>query len=104
MRRVQSALTTVYDPATPNVDLFNMGMIYAIDIDDNGVVKIDLAFSSPGHPGNLTLPRQVRDTIKELDGSVDCKVTIVDDPPWSMDRVSEYERIHLSVVGDGGRT
>lgn len=98
-RRVQNALTTVYDPATPKIDLFNMGMIYAIDVADDGLVTIELAFSSPGHPGNLELPARVADTVRELDGVSDCKVKIVSDPPWGLERVSDYARIHLSVVG-----
>jgi metal-sulfur cluster biosynthetic enzyme len=99
-RRVQSAMTTIYDPATPNIDLFNMGMIYSIEVDDRNVAHIDLAFSSPGHPGNLGLPQQVADTVKELEGINDCKVNVVAEPRWTMDRVSEYARIHMSVVGN----
>ncbi len=99
VRRVQSALTTVFDPATPRIDVFNMGMIYDIRVDDTQGVEIDLAFSSPGHPGNLTLPQQIRDTVRELDGIESCRVRIVEDPPWSLDRVSDHARIHMSVVG-----
>jgi metal-sulfur cluster biosynthetic enzyme len=98
-RRVQSALTTIFDPATPKIDLFNMGMIYGIEVGDDGQVLIRLAFSSPGHPGNLELPKQVADTVRELEGVADCKVQVVSDPPWSLDRVSEYARIHMTVVG-----
>lgn len=101
-RKVLSALTTVYDPATPHIDLFNMGMIYAVVVNEEGEVQIDLAFSSPGHPGNLELPRSVADTVRELEGVRDCRVRIVSDPPWTLDRVSDYARIHLSVVGEQG--
>lgn len=99
VRQVQSAMTTLYDPATPHIDLFNMGMIYAIDIGEAGQVQIDLAFSSPGHPGNLELPKRIRDTVRELSGVGDCRVRVVSDPPWTLDRVSDYARINLSVVG-----
>ncbi len=98
-RRVQSALTTIYDPATPHIDLFNMGMVYKVVIEDGSRVRIDLAFSSPGHPGNLLLPKQVADAIRELDGVSDCKVKIVTDPPWTLDRVSDHARVNMSVVG-----
>ena len=97
-RRIHSALTTIYDPATPHIDLFNMGMIYRVVV-DAGKVQIDLAFSSPGHPGNLLLPKQVADAIRELDGVAECKVTIVNDPPWTLDRVSDHARVNMSVVG-----
>lgn len=98
-RRVQNAMTTVFDPATPNIDLFNMGMIYGIEVADDGEVLVQLAFSSPGHPGNLALPGQVADTVRELEGVTSCRVKVVSDPPWSLDRVSEYARIHMTVVG-----
>jgi metal-sulfur cluster biosynthetic enzyme len=101
-RRAYNALTTVFDPAMPRIDLFNMGMIYDIAVADDGQVTVDLAFSSPGHPGNLDLPRQVADTLRELDGVSDCRVNIVSDPPWTLDRVSDYARIHMTVVGDSG--
>jgi metal-sulfur cluster biosynthetic enzyme len=100
-RRVWGALTSIPDPATPNVDLMNMGMIYQVEIGERGEVRIDLAFSSPGHPGNLDLPKRVADTIRELDGITDCRVRVVSDPPWTLDRVSDYARVNLSVVGDG---
>jgi metal-sulfur cluster biosynthetic enzyme len=98
-RRVQNAMTTIFDPATPKIDLFNMGMIYGIDVGDDGQVLVRLAFSSPGHPGNLELPKLVADTVRELEGVTDCRVKVVNDPPWSLDRVSEYARIHMTVVG-----
>ena len=97
-RRIQSALTTIYDPATPHIDLFNMGMVYRVAV-DHGKVQIDLAFSSPGHPGNLLLPKHVADAIRELDGVIECKVKIVNDPPWTLDRVSDHARVNMSVVG-----
>jgi metal-sulfur cluster biosynthetic enzyme len=93
------AMTTVMDPATPRIDLFNMGMIYAIRVDTEHHVTLDLAFSSPGLPGNLALPKRVADTVREIQAVSGCTVKIVDDPPWSLDRVTDYARIHLSVVG-----
>lgn len=99
-RKVTSALTTIYDPATPHVDLFNMGMIYAVEVSDDGVAHVDLAFSSPDHPGNLELPQRVAETVRELQGVSDCRVRVVHEPAWTMDRVSDYARIQLSVVGN----
>ncbi len=99
VRKVQSAMTTITDPATPGIDLFNMGMIYDIRVSGENRVTVDMAFSSPGLPGNLELPKQVADTVREIDGITDCTVNIVQEPPWSLDRVTDYARIHLSVVG-----
>lgn len=97
-RRIQGALTTIYDPATPNIDLFNMGMIYDIRIELPGSVEIDMVYSSPGHPGNIGLSMLVQSTVNELDGVDSCKVHVVTDPPWSLDRVSDHARINMSVV------
>ena len=99
-RRIQTALTTIFDPATPHIDLFNMGMIYAVHVDDQHQVVIELAYSSPGHPGNIGLPQQVEGTVTELEGVTSCKVEIVTDPPWTLDRVSDHARINMSVVGE----
>jgi metal-sulfur cluster biosynthetic enzyme len=97
-RRIQNALTTIYDPATPNIDLYNMGMIYQVRIELPGSIEIDLAYSSPGHPGNIGLLQQVESTIRELEGVKHCKVNVVTDPPWTLDRVSDHARINMSVV------
>lgn len=97
-RQIQNAMTTIYDPATPNIDLFNMGMIYDIRIQLPGSVEIDMAYSSPGHPGNIGLTSRVKTTVEELDVVSDCKVNIISDPPWTLDRVSEHARINMSVV------
>jgi metal-sulfur cluster biosynthetic enzyme len=97
-RRIQSALTTIFDPATPNIDLFNMGMIYDIRIELPGTVELDLAYSSPTHPGNAGLVEEVESTISELDGIEVCKVNVVTDPPWTLDRVSDHARVNMSLV------
>lgn len=97
-RRIQNAMTTIYDPATPNIDLFNMGMIYEIRVTLPDSVEIDLAYSSPGHPGNIGLIELIESTVTELEEVASCRVNVVTDPPWSMDRVSEHARINMSVV------
>ena len=97
-RRIQSALTTVYDPATPNIDLFNMGMVYEIRIELPATVEIDLAYSSPDHPGNTGLRETVESMIGELDGIEHCRVNIITEPPWTLDRVSDYARLNMGVV------
>ncbi len=95
-RKIQAALTTIYDPATPNIDLFNMGMIYEIRIDLPDSVELDIAFTSPGHPGYLGLPRRIESIICEIEGIEHCTVNVVHNPPWTMDRVSDHARINMS--------
>jgi len=98
-RRVWTALTTVRDPATPAIDLVAMGMVYAVEVAEDGRVRIDLAFSSPTHPDNLGLPGQVAVVVRELEGVTDCRVRIVTDPPWTLDRLSDRARAELAVSG-----
>jgi metal-sulfur cluster biosynthetic enzyme len=97
-RRVQNALTTIYDPATPHIDLFNMGMIYTIRVELPATVELDLAYSSPDHPGNAGLVERIESTITELEEVENCRVTVVTDPPWTLDRVSDFARVNMSVV------
>ncbi len=98
-RRVWTALTTVRDPATPAIDIVAMGMVYGIEAGEDGQVRIDLAFSSPTHPDNLGLPGQVSAVVRELQGVTECRVRIVTDPPWSIDRLSDRARTELAVTG-----
>lgn len=103
IRQVNTAMTTIMDPATPAIDIFNMGMIYDIRVAEAGpasrLVEMDLAYSSPGLPENAGLIEQITATVEEIAGVTKCQVIVVEDPPWTMDRVTEYARIHLSVVG-----
>ena len=95
-RKIQAAMTTIYDPATPNIDIFNMGMVYDIRIELPASVEIDIAFSSPGHPGYLGFPRLVEATIREIEGIEQCSLNVVSTPPWTLDRVSDHARINMS--------
>jgi metal-sulfur cluster biosynthetic enzyme len=96
---VWTALTTVSDPATPAIDLVAMGMVYAVEADEEGRVRIDLAFSSPTHPENVGLPAQVTAVVQEVEGVTGCRVRVVTDPPWTLDRLSEQARAELAVAG-----
>lgn len=98
-RQVWTALTTVRDPATPAIDIVAMGMVYAVEADEEGRVSVDVAFSSPSHPDNLGLPGQVAAVVRELKGVTDCRVRIVTDPPWTLDRLSDRARAELAVSG-----
>jgi metal-sulfur cluster biosynthetic enzyme len=98
-RKVLTALTTVRDPATPAVDIVSMGMVYAVEVSEDGRVEVDLAFSSPSHPDNLRLPGEIAAVVGELEGVSDCRVRVVTDPPWTIDRLSDRARAELAVIG-----
>ena len=89
-----AALKTVYDPEIP-VDIYELGLIYKIDIDDDRLVKVDMTLTAPGCPVAGEMPIWVRDAIATVQGVMDVEVELVFDPPWTPDRMSEEAQIAL---------
>jgi FeS assembly SUF system protein len=92
--RVVEALKTCYDPEIP-VDIYELGLIYEIDADDNGVVVVKMTLTSPACPVAGSLPGQVEQKIRALDGVSRATVELVWDPPWDQDRMSEAAKLTL---------
>jgi len=95
-RLVIETIKTVYDPEIP-VDIYELGLIYDIDITAEGKVDIKMTLTSPGCPVAAFLPRQVELKIRAIDSVTDVSVQIVWDPPWSPDRMSEAARLELNM-------
>ncbi len=93
---IVAALKTVYDPEIP-VNIYDLGLIYAIDIDDSGNVKVDMTLTAPGCPVAQTFPGTVEDTVREVEGVVDAHVELVWDPPWTQDMMTEEARLELGL-------
>jgi len=91
---VIEALRTVYDPEIP-VNIYEMGLIYEIDVDEYGAVDIDMTLTSPACPVAGTLPGEVEAKVRQVEGVSDVHVELVWNPPWSMDRMSEEARLEL---------
>ncbi len=89
---IVSALKTVYDPEIP-ADIYELGLIYKIDIEDDRSVKIDMTLTAPGCPVAGEMPGWVENAVGAVEGvsSVDVKMTF--DPPWSPDRMSEEAQV-----------
>ncbi|HEY9150074.1 MAG TPA: SUF system Fe-S cluster assembly protein [Gammaproteobacteria bacterium] len=94
--RIIAAMSTVYDPEIP-VNIYDLGLIYAIDIDDKGKVDIDMTLTAPGCPVAGILPRQVEDAVRAVDGVQEARVTLVWDPPWDQDRISDEAKLSLGL-------
>ena len=92
--RVVEALKTCYDPEIP-VDIYELGLIYEIDADDSGVVVVKMTLTSPACPVAGSLPGQVEQKIRALDGVSRATVELVWDPPWDQDRMSEAAKLTL---------
>jgi FeS assembly SUF system protein len=90
------AIAEVYDPEIP-VNIFELGLIYAIDLHDDGHVKVEMTLTAPGCPSAQELPVQVRDSVMALPGVTDCDVEVVWDPPWDPSRMSEEAHLQLNM-------
>ena len=93
------ALKTVYDPEIP-VNIWDMGLIYDIDITDTGVV-IKMTFTSPTCPMMEELLAQVRDVVQRVVGQMPVRVDLVWDPPWDLSRMSDAARLELDLTNQG---
>ena len=93
---VLAACASVYDPEIP-VNIYELGLIYAVEIDDVGRVQVEMTLTAPACPSAQELPEQVREAIMAVDGVSDCEVEVVWDPPWDQSRMSEEARLALNM-------
>ena len=93
---VIAAISTVYDPEIP-VNIYEMGLIYRIDIGADGKVTIDMTLTAPACPVADILPVEVADKVRTLPGVADVAVELVWDPPWTPDMLSEAARLELGM-------
>jgi len=90
------AIATVYDPEIP-VNIYELGLSYAIEIAEDGAVKVEMTLTAPGCPSAQELPEQVRESIMAVPGVSACDVTTVWDPPWDPSRMTEEARLALNM-------
>ena len=91
-----AALKTVYDPEIP-VDIYELGLIYKVDIDDDRNVAIDMTLTAPGCPVAGDMPGWVENAVGSVQGVQSVKAKIVFDPPWDHSRMSEEARMALNM-------
>ena len=94
--RVVEELRTVYDPEIP-VNIYEIGLIYEIDVDLASAVKIQMTLTSPACPVAGTLPGEVESTVAGADGVASAQVELVWDPPWNPDKMSEAAKLELNL-------
>lgn len=90
------ALKTVYDPEIP-VDIYELGLIYKLDIAENGHIRIDMTLTAPGCPVAGVLPQQVADATASVDGTGEVEVYLVWEPAWTMEKMSEDAKLALGM-------
>src|ERR1043166_9237331 len=93
---IVAALKTVYDPEIPS-DIYELGLIYKIDIGDNRNVTIDMTLTTPNCPSAQELPTMVEDAVMAVPGVSGAKVNIVWDPPWDQSRMTDEARAVLNM-------
>jgi FeS assembly SUF system protein len=95
--QIVEACRTVHDPEIP-VNIYDLGLIYRIDIDEQGKVVIDMTLTAPGCPVAGDMPGWVADAVEPIPGVKQVDVFLVWDPPWGMDMLSDEARLELGLM------
>ena len=90
-------LKTVFDPEIP-VDIYSLGLIYAIDVDDDGVVHIDMTLTAPTCPASDFLMEDIKMKLESIDGVTGVDVRIVYEPEWSQDMMTDEAKLELGLL------
>jgi FeS assembly SUF system protein len=91
-----AALKTVYDPEIPS-DIYELGLIYSVDVDDDRNVGISMTLTAPGCPVAGEMPKWVENAVNAVPGVANTTVTMTFDPPWDMSRMSDEARLALNM-------
>lgn len=91
-----AAIAEVYDPEIP-VNIYELGLIYAIEIGDDNAVKVEMTLTAPACPSAQELPEQVHNVVMAVPGVTSCDVETVWDPPWDPSRMTEEARLQLNM-------
>ncbi len=92
-----AAFKTVYDPEIP-VDIYELGLIYKVDLNDDRHVDIEMTLTAPGCPVAGEMPGWVEDAARTVDGVQTAKANLVFDPPWDISRMSDEARLQLNML------
>ncbi len=92
-----AAFKTVYDPEIP-VDIYELGLIYKVDIDDDRKVDIDMTLTAPGCPVAGDMPGWIENAARTVEGITDVEVRLTFDPPWDASRMSDEARLALNML------
>ena len=95
-QKIIKEIKKVYDPEIP-VNIYELGLIYKIDIDKKNNVKVDMTLTTPNCPVADSLPKQVKEYIMNVKGVSDVKLNLVWDPPWDQSKMSEAAKLELNL-------
>ena len=94
--RVIEEVKKIYDPEIP-VNIYELGLIYKIEVDEKNKINIDMTLTSPNCPVAESLPNQVKESIMAIEGVSDVELNIVWEPPWDKDKMSEAAKLELNL-------
>ena len=95
-QHIIGALKTVYDPEIPS-DIYELGLIYKIDVDDDRNVEVDMTLTAPGCPVAGEMPGWVENAVGAVEGVGQVRVNLVFDPPWTVERMSDEAKLALNM-------
>ncbi len=95
--KIIEQLKTVYDPEIPT-NIYDMGLIYRVDVEDDNTVKIEMTLTSPHCPVAETLPPEVERKVETVEGVKACEVQVVWDPPWNPSMMTEEAQLELGMI------
>ena len=94
--QIVEQISTVYDPEIP-VNIYELGLIYDIGVNKDGVAVIQMTLTAPGCPAAVTLPAEVQGKVKSIEGVSNARVDLVWEPPWDKDRMSDAAKLQLGI-------
>ena len=94
--KVIEEIKKIYDPEIP-VNIYELGLIYKIEVDNKNIVNIDMTLTSPNCPVAESLPNEVKDNIMKIEGVSDVNLNLVWEPPWDKDKMSEAAKLELNI-------
>jgi len=94
--KIIEAVKKIYDPEIP-VNIYELGLIYKIDVDEKNKVNVDMTLTSPNCPVAESLPNEVKENIKKVEGVSDVNLYLVWEPPWDKDKMSEAAKLELNL-------
>tara|TARA_B100002003_G_scaffold41318_1_gene36822 strand:- start:131 stop:433 length:303 start_codon:yes stop_codon:yes gene_type:complete len=94
--RVIEAVKKIYDPEIP-VNIYELGLIYKIEVDEKNKINIDMTLTSPNCPVAESLPKEVKENIMKVEGVSDVNLNLVWEPPWNKDKMSEAAKLELNL-------
>ncbi|MDD3875735.1 MAG: SUF system Fe-S cluster assembly protein [Bacteroidales bacterium] len=95
--KIINALKQIFDPEIP-VNIYDLGLIYEIKVEENNLVKIVMTLTSPNCPVAEALPTDVKDAVENIEGVKSCEVNLVFEPPWNTDMMSEEAQLELGLL------